>query len=62
MSNDHIPEGLYSFSGPVRFYAVLFASSCRLKRNYPAAETEYYSEKDHRFAVDEKSYYVSWYR
>jgi hypothetical protein len=31
----------------VLFYALLFASSCRSKRNYPAAETECYSDNNY---------------
>jgi len=31
----------------VRFYAFLFASSCRSKRNYPVAETKRYFENSY---------------
>ncbi len=32
----------------VLFYALLFASSCRSKRNYPVAETECYSDNSYK--------------
>jgi len=41
----HISTMQPKYIGPVRFYALLFASSCRPKRNCPAAETERYVEK-----------------
>ncbi len=44
----HIPTVQPKYIGPVRFYALLFASSCRPKRNCPAAETERYFEKCYR--------------
>jgi hypothetical protein len=37
---------------PVLFYALLFASSCRPKRNHPAAETECYADNSYIRAFD----------
>ena len=44
----HIPA-MYTYGhSNVRFYAFLFVSSCRFKRNYPAAETERIFENRYR--------------
>ncbi len=47
----HIPTVQPKYIGPVRFYALLFASSCRPKRNCPAAETEHYFERCYNHMV-----------
>ncbi len=49
---NHI-SALYSSSdGHVRYYALLVASSCRSKRNYPAAATERYFDNCYKDILD----------
>jgi len=41
VNKNHVFRVHSSHLGPVRFYTLLFASSCRSKRNYPGAEMKH---------------------